>query len=323
MRIGMIGAGGIASKLALTIAEMDGVNNYAIASRSLAKAEAFKTTYHFEKAYGSYEALLADPLVDLVYIATPHSEHYAEMELCLRYHKPVLCEKAFTANAIQAKDILSRYEKAQLFLAEAIWTRYLPSRKIIDDVLASGILGDVFLVSANLCYANKAHPRLTDPALAGGALLDMGIYPLTFALMALHESPVSLHAECKKTETGVDEATTMILSFPGGKQAILFASMDGPSDRSGYVYGSKGYLEVINCNNPEQLNVYDINHQLLKSYPIPPQISGYEYEIEECRRCLEQKLEQTPFVSHKVTLEVMTMMDAMRKEMGIVYPFEK
>ena len=99
----------------------------------------------------------------------------------------------------------------------------------------------------------------------------------------------------------------MILSFPGGKQAILFASMDGPSDRSGYVYGSKGYLEVINCNNPEQLNVYDINHQLLKSYPIPPQISGYEYEIEECRRCLEQKLEQTPFVSHKVTLEVMTM----------------
>lgn len=323
MRIGMIGAGGIAGKLALTIAAMDGVENYAIASRSLEKAEAFQKTYHFQKAYGSYEAMLKDPQVDLVYIATPHSEHYAQMELCLNAHKPVLCEKAFTANAKQAEDILSRFEKEHLFVSEAIWTRYLPSRKIIDDIIASGILGDLYLVSANLCYANKAHPRLTDPALAGGALLDMGIYPLTFALMIYQENPLSLHAECKKTETGVDEATTMILSFPQGKQAILFTAMDGPSDRTGYVYGSKGYLEVTNCNNPERLTVYDLSHKPIKSYPIPQQISGYEYEIEECRRCLTQNLCETPFVSHSVSLDVMAMMDEMRQQMGIVYPFEK
>jgi predicted dehydrogenase len=323
MRIGMIGAGGIAGKLALTIAEMKDVENYAIASRSLEKAQEFQQTFHFKKAYGSYEELLQDPQVDLVYIATPHSEHYAEMELCLKYHKSVLCEKAFTANAKQAADILSRFEKEHLFVTEAIWTRYLPSRKIIDDILSSGILGDIYLVSANLCYPNKAHPRLTDPSLAGGALLDMGIYPLTFALMVYHTNPLTLHAECKKTETGVDEATTMILSFPGGKQALLFTAMDGPSDRNGYVYGSKGYLEVTNCNNPERLTVYNANHEIIQSYPLPKQISGYEYEIEECRRCLKQNLCESPFVPHHVSVEVMQMMDEMRKQMGIVYPFEK
>jgi predicted dehydrogenase len=323
MRIGMIGAGGIASKLAATIAQMKGVSNYAIASRSLEKAEAFKQANGFEKAYGSYEELVADPLVDLVYIATPHSEHYRNMELALRYHKPVLCEKAFTADLPQAADILSRFEQAKVFVAEAIWTRYLPSRKIIDDLLAKDVIGKPYLVSANLCYPNKNHPRLNDPSLAGGALLDMGIYPLTFALMIYHSNPSSLHAECRYSETGVDEATTMLLHFPEGQQAVLFTSMDGPSDRTGFVYGSKGYLEITNINNPEKIQVFNANHEGVATYSVPKQISGYEYEILECQACLKQGLLEPPSMPHQTTLEVMRMMDAMRQEMGIVYPFEK
>jgi predicted dehydrogenase len=323
MKVGMIGAGGIAAKLATTIAAMNGVMNYAIASRSLDKAEAFKTEHHFQKAYGSYEELMKDPEVDLVYIATPHSEHYRNMELALRYHKPVLCEKAFTVNAKQAEDICARFEKERVFLTEAIWTRYLPSRRLIADLLASGTIGEVYLVSANLCYPNKSHARLNDPALAGGALLDMGIYPLTFALMVYGENPTSFTAECKKSETGVDEVTTMILHFSQGQQAILFTSMAGPSDRNAYVYGSKGYLEVINCNNPECLNVYDANHALLQAIPVPKGISGYEYEVAECERCLTHGEIESPFVPHKTSIEVMKIMDEMRRQMGIIYPFEK
>ena len=323
MRIGMIGAGGIAAKLADTIAKMADVENYAIASRSLDKAKQFQRDHHFQKAYGSYEELMKDPEVDLVYVATPHSEHYKNMELCLAYQKPVLCEKTFTANAEQARDILSRFEKANLFVSEAIWTRYLPSRKIIADLLRSGAIGDPYLVSANLCYPNKSHARLNDPALAGGALLDMGIYPLTFALMVYEENPVSLGAQCAKSETGVDQATVMTLRFPRDKQALLFTAMMGPSDRNGMIYGPTGYIEVINCNNPERINVYDANHSLTRSLGVPPQISGYEYEIEECARCLKEKALESPFIPHKTSLEVMEMMDEMRKQMGIVYPFEK
>lgn len=323
MRIGMIGAGGIASKLAETIAKMEGATNYAIASRSLEKAKQFQSDHHFQKAYGSYEELMRDPLVDLVYIATPHSEHYRNMELCLRYRKPVLCEKAFTANAKEARDILNRFEQANLFVTEAIWTRYLPSRKIISDLLKTGVIGDLYLVSANLCYPNKSHARLNDPALAGGALLDMGIYPLTFALMVYKTKPVSLFAQCTKSETGVDQATVMTLRFSKGQQAVLFTSMMGPSDRNGMIYGSKGYIEVINCNNPEQINIYDANHVLQNSLKVPPQISGYEYEIEECARCLKEKAIESPLIPHRTSLEVMEMMDEMRQQMGIVYPFEK
>jgi predicted dehydrogenase len=323
MRIGMIGAGGIAAKLATTIAQMEGVSNYAIASRSLEKAEAFKGEHHFEKAYGSYEELMKDPLVDLVYIATPHSEHYRNMLLALTYHKPVLCEKAFTSNAKEARDIIARFEKEKVFLTEAIWTRYLPSRALINALLDSGVIGTPYLVSANLCYPNKSHTRLNDPSLAGGALLDMGIYPLTFALMVYQELPTSFLAQCKKSETGVDEATTMLLTFKEGQQAVLFTSMAGPSDRNGYVYGSKGYLEVINCNNPERLDVYDANHALVKSVPISEEINGYEYQIKECDRCLKKHLLESPFVPHQTTIDVMDIMDGMRKQMGIVYPFEK
>lgn len=323
MRVGMIGAGGIAKKLAATIAKMKGVENYAIASRSLEKAESFKQENGFHVAYGSYEELMADPKVDLVYIATPHSEHYKNMELALAYHKPVLCEKAFTANLSQAADILSRFEEAKLFVAEAIWTRYLPSRKIIDDLIGQDLIGEPYLVSANLCYPNKAHARLTDPSLAGGALLDMGIYPLNFALMVFHANPISIHAECTLTDTGVDEVTTMLLSFPGKKQAVLFTSMDGPSDRKGLIYGPKGYLETSNINNPEKISLYNSDHQCVKEYGVPPQINGYEYELLECQKCLEQGRLEPPSMPHKTTLEVMRMLDWMRQEMGIVYPFEK
>ncbi|MCI2069453.1 MAG: Gfo/Idh/MocA family oxidoreductase [Bacilli bacterium] len=323
MKIGIIGAGGIASKMAATIKAIDGMENYAIASRSLEKAEQFKKQQGFQKAYGSYEELCQDTNVDLVYIATPHSEHYKNMELALKYHKPVLCEKAFTANAKQAEDIISRFETSGVFLTEAIWTRYMPSRKTLDNLLASGLIGEPYLIYASLCYPIKNHARLVDPALAGGALLDVGVYPINFASMAFSSFPTNIYASCTLSETKVDETDTLIFDFPNNKKAVLAASMDGPSDRRGIIYGTKGYIEVININNTERIDVFDPLHNLIQSIKVPFGISGYEWELFACSEALKENKLECPEMTHKDTLKIMKVLDECRRQMGIIYPFEK
>ena len=153
MKIGILGAGGIAVQMAKTVAGMKDVENYAVAARSLERAQAFAEKYGFSKAYGSYEEMLADPLVDLVYIATPHSHHYLHAKMCLEAGKNVLCEKAFTVNADQARKLFTLAKEKNLLITEAIWTRYMPSRKMIDDIISSGVIGEVTAVTANLNYA--------------------------------------------------------------------------------------------------------------------------------------------------------------------------
>ena len=150
MKIGILGAGGIAVQMAKTVAGMKDVENYAVAARSLERAQAFVEKYGFSKAYGSYEEMLADPQVDLVYIATPHSHHYLHAKMCLEAEKNVLCEKAFTVNADQARKLFALAKEKNLLITEAIWTRYMPSRKMIDDIISSGVIGEVTAVTANL-----------------------------------------------------------------------------------------------------------------------------------------------------------------------------
>ena len=183
MKIGILGAGNIAGILAKTMAQMSEAECYAIAARSLDRAEDFRNKYGFQKAYGSYEEMLQDEQVELVYIATPHSHHYEHMKLCISYGKPILCEKAFTMNSVQAKEIVKLAKEKGIYVAEAIWTRYMPSRQIINEVIGSGILGQVSMLTANLSYDIDSKERIIRPELAGGALLDVGVYTLNFALM--------------------------------------------------------------------------------------------------------------------------------------------
>ena len=183
MKIGILGAGKISH---LTVPAMIGLKEiecYAVASRSLEKAQSFAKQYGFQKAYGSYEELLSDPEVELVYVATPHSHHYEHMMQCLEHGKGVLCEKAFTMNANQARRVMEYAKEKGLFAAEAIWPRYMPSRKMINDVIASGVIGKVNTLTANLSYVIHQVPRIVLPELAGGALLDIGVYGINFALM--------------------------------------------------------------------------------------------------------------------------------------------
>lgn len=225
MKIGILGPGNIAEKMAYTINHMKDAQCYAVASRDLERAKAFAEKFDIPKAYGSYEELAKDPDVELIYIAVPHSHHYMYMKMCLEHGKPVLCEKAFTANAAQAKEILELSKEKGVFVGEAIWTRYMPSRKIIDDAIAAGKIGEVNFVTANLGYNIQHVRRLTDPELAGGALLDVGIYPLSFIAMILGDEVASITSSCVKTETGVDAQNAIVLTYKNGKMAIAHSGM--------------------------------------------------------------------------------------------------
>ena len=192
LKVGILGAGGIACAMAKTISQMPSACCFAVASRDLEKARKFAEKWGIKKAYGSYEEMLSDPGVDLVYVATPHSHHYPHVRLCLEHGKHVLCEKAFTVNAAQARELFRIAKDKRLLLTEAMWTRYLPMRGTINEVLRSGIVGKPWLLTANLGYMISDVERLKEPSLAGGALLDVGVYPLNFAAMVFGNDPVSM-----------------------------------------------------------------------------------------------------------------------------------
>ena len=323
MNIGIIGAGSIAVSMTRTIKGMTGAECYAIASRSSEKARRFADKHGFAKAYGSYKELVEDENVDLVYIATPHSEHCENAMLCIEHEKPVLCEKAFTVNAEEARKLQKAAAEKKVFLTEAIWTRYMPSRKLIDDVLASGIIGEVDMFTANLSYTISGKPRLTDPALAGGALLDVGVYGINFALMHFGKDIERIDSSVRMTETGVDGHESITVHYKDGRLAVLTHGMFSRSDRKGIFYGSNGYIVVENINDPREINVYDMNDTLIKHIDVPPQITGYEYEVYESLECIKAgKLESTSMpLSESVFM--MSVMDSIRKDWGLVYPKER
>ena len=319
MKVGIIGAGGIAVTMARTLNQMEDATAYAVASRSLEKAETFAKEHQVEKAYGSYEEMLQDPEVELVYVATPHSHHY---ELALCYGKPVLCEKAFTANAEQAEEILSISEEKKLFVGEAMWTRFLPSRKMIDEVVSSGEIGQVHMITANLGYDIRMVERLRNPALAGGALLDVGIYPLTFIRMITSSKITSIDTSCVKLETGVDAQNTVTFVFEDGCMATMHSSMLGGTEQAGIVYGDKGYLIAWNINNVSHIQIFDNDRKLLREEKVPAQITGFEYEVRAAMEAIRDGKMESPQMPHSETLYMMRLMDGLRKRWGVRYPFE-
>ena len=281
MNIGFIGAGRIANTLAGTMAQMPDVTLYAVAARDLDRARAFAEKYGFRRAYGSYEEMLSDPEVELVYIATPHSHHAQHMKLCIAHGKNVLCEKAFTLNAAQAREVAALAREKGVYVAEAIWTRYMPSRQMINQVLASGIIGNVTSLTATLCYPVAYKERCSRPELAGGALLDVGVYCLNFALMHFGDGIERMESSVRFTDTGVDGQESITLHYRDGKMAVLTAGILSRSDRKGIFYGDKGYIIVENINNPQSISVYDLGDKLVKRIEVPEQITGYEYQIRE------------------------------------------
>lgn len=325
MKLAILGAGGIAGVMAGTVAKMDGVENYAIGSRDITKAKAFAEQYGMQKAYSSYEELLADPEAELVYIAVPHSHHHQWTMAALNAGKHVLCEKAFAVNERQTREMIELSEKTGLLLAEAIWTRYMPSRRMIMEIIERGDIGRVRTVSANLGYRIDMNERMIRPELAGGCLLDLTVYPLNFASMVWGDDIKDIKASCVMTDTGVDGQDTVMIEYQDGRMANLFTTMYTLTNRMGLICGTDGFIEVQNINNPEQIRVYspDRNGPELKAcYDVPGQITGYEYEVLACKKAIEEGRIECPEMPHSQTIQIMCQMDRIRKQFGIVYPNE-
>ena len=322
MKMGILGAGNIGGAMARTIAGMDKVEAYAVGARDIARAEAFAAQYHFTKAFGSYEEMLSDPELELVYVATPHSHHYEHVKLCLEHGKHVLCEKAFTVNAKQAVELFEMAKSKNLLLTEAIWTRYMPMRKTLDEIAASGVIGEITSLTANLGYVVGHLPRMQEPGLAGGALLDLGVYPINFASMVFGDKIREVSSSAVLTESKVDAVNSITLIYEDGKMAQLHSNMMAATDRRGMIYGDKGYIEVQNINNCEGIRVFDTNHKLIAEYETPKQITGYEYEVEACMEAIAKGELECPQMPHKESIRIMELMDSLRAQWGVKYPNE-
>ena len=319
-RIGIIGAGHIAEKMAATINGMPEAEAYAVASRQYGKAAAFAGRFGFAKAFGSYEALVEDPDVDLVYVATPHSLHYDHVRLCLGHGKAVLCEKAFMANAREAEEVTRISEENNVFLAEAIWTRYMPFRKTLRDIVDSGAIGRPMMLSAHLGYPVADKERLVRPELGGGALLDLGVYAINFALMMFGNDIADITSSCTKSDTGVDLQNSIIFRYADGKIADLQSTALCASDRQGIVCGDRGYIVCDNINNMLKADLYDAGHALVGTYNAPAQITGFEYQVRACIDAIREGRNETPYMPHSETLRVMKIMDSLRNSWGVRFP---
>ena len=319
MKLGILGAGGIASTMAKTVAGMKDVEAYAVAARDLERARVFAQKYEVKKAYGSYEEMLADDEVELVYIATPHSHHYLHAKMCLEAGKNVLCEKAFTVNAEQAQKLFDLAKEKKLLITEAIWTRYMPSRKMINDIIESGVIGEVTAVTANLSYTVSHVERIRKPELAGGALLDVGVYPINFASMVLGDKVKDVKATAI-FQNGVDILDSIAMVFEGNRMATLQCGAREISDRMGSIFGTRGYMQVQNINNPEKITVFDTEHKEVASYVVPEQISGYEYEVESCMEAIQEGKLECPEMPHAETIRIMKIMDDIRKSWNYEIP---
>ncbi len=322
-KVGIIGAGWIAQKMADALAPLSDMEVYAIASRDGEKARRFAQLNHIPVAHTGYEALVSDPAVDLVYIATPHSHHYEHARLALSHGKPVLVEKAFTANARQAQELIDYADEQHLFITEAIWTRYMPLSHKISELLAAGAIGEPRVLTATLCYNMEHKERILRPDLCGGALLDLGVYVLNFARMYFGTDIVKRVSNCHLGPTKMDMMESISLSYRDGKMANLQAGALTLNDRQGIISGTTGYIRVDNVNCPECVEVYNDYQLTQRLVKLPDSVNGYEYEVMECKRCIEAGLTESPMMPHAETIAIMQLMDELRAEWGVHYPYDK
>ena len=322
MRVGIIGTGWIAEKAAITLNGLSDCEAYAVGSRTQEKADAFAAEWNIAKAYGSYSELIADPNVDLVYVGTPHSHHFDVTREALLAGKPCLVEKAFMANARQAKEIIDLAHERNVFLAEAIWTRYQPAVGIVNKLIADGRIGIPRLVTATLGYSMGDKPRIMRPDLCGGALLDLGVYALNFVRMFTSADVIRIETQCVKSGTGMDLTNAISLLLSNGMLANVQSSAACVGDNIGVIAGTEGNLIIDNINNPQTITVNGPDRTYVETIHVPEQITGYEYQFMACRQALIDGLTEPREMPHAETLYIMQLMDDLRQRWGVCYPMD-
>jgi predicted dehydrogenase len=319
----ILGLGTIAHKFVDSLALLPQARLHAVASRSLSKAQAFATRYGATHAVGSYEQLLEVPGIDVVYIATPHSEHYAHTLLCLHAGLPVLCEKAFALNAAQAQAMTTLARQQRVFLMEAFWTRFFPAITKAMELVQAGAIGEVKHLVADFGFAAPYLPegRLFNPALAGGSLLDIGVYPLFISKLFLGE-PRTVRAVATMAETGVDVNCALVLAYASGATASLFSTLAATTDNQCILYGTKGQLQLLGrFHAPSGVRLLLAGEEP-QEIPCEKQGLGYHYEAAHVQQCLEQGLLESPLLPLSFSFELMQLLDAVRAQIGLRYPGE-
>lgn len=317
---GIIGLGKIAHKFAQDLAQVKDARLLAVASTSSGRAQDFATTYGAPHAYGSYEGILECPDLDVVYIATPHNLHYSSTLLCLNKGIAVLCEKPFAIHARQAAEMIETARAQDTFLMEALWTRFLPVTEKALELIESGAIGEVLSVKADFGFKAVFEPRsrLYDPVLGGGALLDIGIYPLFLAQLLLGK-PASIKALAHIGPTGVDEETGVILQYAGGQMAHLHASIRSKTKTEAFIYGELGAIHIHTRWHESTALTLLKHEQRPLDFAFPMRGRGYNFEAQEVVHCLQEGLKESQRWPLKSTQSLMELLDAIRREAGIVY----
>ncbi|QMV43778.1 Gfo/Idh/MocA family protein [Cohnella cholangitidis] len=323
IRWGIAGPGGISKQFAKDLAYAEGAELVAVAGRSLDKAESFAKDFRAARAYGSFDRLAADPEVDIVYVGTLHPAHHDNVLTFLRAGKAVLCEKPFTMNASEAEEIIRYAKENRIFLMEAMWTRYLPPIRQVRQWLAEGVIGDVRMVKADFGFDLGWQPesRLLDPKLGGGALLDVGIYPVSFASMIYGARPRKIMSSARIGTTGVDEQFSILMEYEEGQIAALNGAVQLEMVNDAYIIGTKGHIHI-----PMFLAARSASLHVRGQDPIrfedDRQASGYAFEAEEAMACLRAGRTESPVMPLGETLEIMSTLDRIRQQWNLRYPFE-
>ena len=323
IRWGIIGAGRIARDFVTDLLLLQDQVPAAIGSRSSGRAQQFAASYGVEKYYGSYAALAADDSLDVVYVATPHSEHYDAARLCLEAGRAVLVEKPFTVTPAETARLIALATSQRLFAMEGMWTRFSPIVREVTELVRGGAIGRITAVQADLSGANRYDPgnRLWNPALAGGALLDVGVYPLSFGSMLLG-APDEIRAVSSAAPTGVDANTAVIAHYPGGAVGLYYCGLWAKSPEVATVIGVGGTITVGSPTGepfymPDSYTLVPADGEQ-RTREITLHGNGFTYEAAEVARCLRAGLTESPLMPLAGTLEVMRVLDAARASSGSI-----
>jgi dihydrodiol dehydrogenase / D-xylose 1-dehydrogenase (NADP) len=323
---GIIGCGGISGKFAEGLGGISGARLVGCAARDCERAAEFAKTHGFEKSFGSYEELAKDPEINVVYIGTIHPAHFDNTMLCIANGKSVICEKPFAMNVKQTKLMINAAQKAGVFLMEAMWTRFIPGIGKLNEWLDEKVIGEINSVSAEFGFKANFGPesRLFDIALGGGALLDVGIYPVSFASMVFGGKPESFKSYVEMGPTGVDEKAAVIMEYPGKKFANLGFSVNSSMSNEAIVSGTKGYIRVGRPFwHPEKLTLHlDGQEPEVFELPFEDGLNGYSYEAMAVMDDLGNGRTENSLMRLSETLAVMETLDAIREDWGFKYHCE-
>ena len=321
IRWGILSTGTIAKNFAETAKKMADVKITAVASRSQKKADDFGWKYGIAHCYDSYEALAKDPDVDIVYVATPHSRHFDDVKLMIENGKHVLCEKSFTVDAKEAEMLFALAKEKGVFLMEAFWTKLCPIYRDVERIIASGALGEIRTVTAQYGYTTAREARKFDPALAGGTLLDIGVYAIGFACMMLGYKMDEIRSKLVMNSVGTD-AYDAIYMRKGDAFAQLTCAIGAYMPLHGAVYGTKGYIDIPDFKNPQKITVF-YEGRSPQVFTRVFEVNGFEYEIREAMDCVRAGRTESSLMTPEQSIAVMRIMDEIRAQNGMRFPFEQ